>query len=99
MLLYGRFQEITGFSFNFRGVPIMKKHILCVVEIFGYVTVTVFCPCCGKIYKVGNIKSEEWKRWIEGDYAQNAFSNLSSIDREKLISGLCEDCQKQVFGE
>lgn len=77
----------------------MKKHILCVVEICGYVTVTVFCPCCGKIHKVGNIKSEQWKRWTNGDYAQNVFSNLPPLDREKLISGLCEDCQKQVFGE
>lgn len=56
------------------------------------------CPICGKTHTV-SVDFEEYCSWaFDGELAQNAFPTMSATDREKLISGMCEDCQNDIFG-
>lgn len=49
------------------------------------------CPCCKKIVNTGNTFSE-------GDELSSPFRDDLSR-KEYSISGLCQDCQDEVFGE
>lgn len=60
------------------------------------ITLITKCPFCGKENNV-NIYFEDYLNWEAGELAQNAFPYLNPIEREKLISGICEDCQKTIF--
>ena len=64
----------------------MIKHISC------------FCPMCGA-RSVINIPVEAYEAWQMGISIQEAWSEGSPSERETLISGLCSDCQKEVFNE
>lgn len=63
-------------------------------------TITIIdnCPFCGKEYTY-DLPTEGYDRWFHGELVQVAFPNISPTVREHLISHLCVDCQKQVFGE
>lgn len=46
-----------------------------------------------------DITDEQYSKFINGDdLVQNIFPNLSSTEREFLISGLSAEEQKEVFG-
>jgi hypothetical protein len=34
----------------------------------------------------------------ERDLVQNAFPKMNATDREKFVTGMCETCQKNIFG-
>lgn len=56
------------------------------------------CPFCGKKYNV-EVPEKGFLDWYEGgELIQVAMPNVSAEVRESLISGMCEDCQKSVFG-
>lgn len=62
-------------------------------------TVTITCPVCGRTHVV---TVDEWGYycWLYcGNLIQEALPDLSATEREQLISGLCPDCQRSVFGE
>ena len=48
-----------------------------------YVTLEMTCPFCA---------------YIDGALAQEAFPDLSPTQREQIISQMCPDCQRSVFG-
>lgn len=56
------------------------------------------CPCCG-IGTCLALDIEAVANWRNGALVQNVFPELSATDRETIISGLCADCQSEIFGE
>ena len=73
--------------------PLLRKIIN------GDGTITLFGPCAvtGEKYEV-TVKEEELKQYEAGEYAQNAFPNLSADDREFLISGTSPEGWRLTFG-
>ena len=60
--------------------------------------VVLDCPFCGRTHWV-TVNSRDFADWRNFNVlTQNAFPYLSATEREQLISGLCPECQKGVFG-
>lgn len=62
------------------------------------IIVEIHCPICEKHHFVEINESAYYHR-RDGMLVQNAMPDLTSTEREQLISKLCPDCQKLVFGE
>ena len=60
------------------------------------ITIETRCPFCGAINHVAVFEAD-YDRWIDGELVQNAFPYLTADEKELLVSGLCLDCQKEVF--
>lgn len=59
----------------------------------------VECPFCGT-NSVVEVDADGYFAWkYDGELIQNALPNLTPTEKEMLISGMCEDCQKKFFGE
>ena len=59
--------------------------------------ITKVCPECGKKTTI-TVDIDAYARWRNGELIQRAFPDMSADDRETLMTGLCIDCQKQIFG-
>lgn len=58
------------------------------------IIVNMTCPFCGARHSV-KVDEEKWIEYLEGnDLIQNIFPELSTTEREQLISFLCPVCQK-----
>lgn len=55
------------------------------------------CPFCGKENTM-HVDMHDYTKWQSGLNIQHAFPDMSSFDREVLVSGICYTCQEQVFG-
>ena len=57
------------------------------------------CPMCGKVtVRTIDATDEQMLAYQFGfDLVQNIFPDLSVEDREFLITGYCDDCQKVLF--
>jgi hypothetical protein len=56
------------------------------------------CPFCGKTSEVG-VNSDDYFDYMDGILlVQEAFPYLSPSDREKFVTGMCDDCQADFFG-
>lgn len=56
------------------------------------------CPFCGTISSVDVQPTELTMLFFSGELSvQKAFPYLSTTNREILISGICADCQKEIF--
>ena len=62
------------------------------------INLEITCPFCGASHSV-SVNYEDYIAYSEGALAQNAFPYLSATEREQIISGICPDCQKSVFGD
>lgn len=66
-----------------------------------FINIEFECPICGIEHSV-KLTKEDFNRYIElrnqGKLIQDIFPNMSKVDREKFLSGYCEDCQKLIFG-
>jgi len=60
-------------------------------------TLIITCPMCGRSYEL-KVNAESYDKWLDGELAQNAFDYLTTIERESIISGLCSECQDEIFG-
>lgn len=60
-------------------------------------TVEMRCPFCGSVHTV-DVNEDAYYAWQDGELIQNAMPDLSPTEREQLISHLCPECQKKVFG-
>ena len=58
--------------------------------------VTKICPKCNKPSYV-DIPKDAYEKWQMGVCIQNAWPDGSATDREVLISGICPECQKEIF--
>lgn len=54
------------------------------------------CPFCGKKTQIV-ISQHDYDNWCNGALVNNAFPYLTATERESIISGLCPDCQKEIF--
>lgn len=61
------------------------------------VKVITACPFCGKVTTL-NVPADGFIAWQNGSLVQSAFPDLSAEDREVLISGICRNCQNNIFG-
>lgn len=62
------------------------------------ITIANFCPICDDEHEV-EVGMEQYEAWQNGELIQNAMPQLTSVEREQLISGFCPCCQKKIFGE
>lgn len=63
------------------------------------VVILTTCPMCGKAYEL-TVPTDGYFAWrVEGALVQDAFPEMSASDREMLISGICEECQEDIFGD
>ena len=62
------------------------------------INVKITCPFCGIDHTI-KVKSTQYEAWQNGELIQNAMPDLTPIEREQLISGLCPKCQAEMFGE
>ena len=56
------------------------------------------CPSCGKLHSVPVLISELLAYEVYGELAQVAFKSLNANEREAIITGLCPECIKKIFG-
>ena len=62
------------------------------------ITVENACPFCGSHHYVF-VDEDHFSLWNNGiELIQNAMPELSPTEREQLISGICPECQKKIFG-
>jgi hypothetical protein len=62
----------------------------------AYVSNTVHCPGCEILSHV-MVPTLGAARWLEGLSIQDAMPELTTTQRETLISGLCFTCQAEIF--
>lgn len=61
------------------------------------IRVIIDCPFCGNSHYV-DVNEDHFSLWNNGiELIQNAMPELSSTEREQLISGLCPTCQADIF--
>lgn len=62
------------------------------------ITILFTYPICGHEHEL-TVNFEQYLEYQSGELVQDAFPYMSPTDRERFISGLCPDCQKEVFKE
>ena len=63
-----------------------------------FVVIEIQCPFCGQTHSVRCSESGFYE-WENGELIQRALPELNATEREQLISRICPDCQKKIFGE
>ena len=63
-------------------------------------TLRVDGPCiqCGAPQSI-TVPAEMLIKFGQGGFAQDCFPNLSADQREFLISGICDNCWREMFGD
>lgn len=56
------------------------------------------CPICRRGHSV-YAPTEGISKWVLGVRIQDALPQLSATEREQMISHICPNCQKSIFGE
>jgi hypothetical protein len=56
----------------------------------GYVTVIKVCPVCSREFVV-DMPVEKYDRWQAGEHIQDVFWEMTPMQRESMISGVCSD--------
>ena len=54
------------------------------------------CPLCKKGYQV-HVPDKVYNSWAAGEKIQDVWPEAKPETREMLITGLCLDCQDEVF--
>lgn len=59
------------------------------------------CPFCEKTHYVDMTDDEfyNYRNNPDNELIQDLLARLSPTEREQLISKICPDCQKQIFGD
>jgi len=63
------------------------------------VSIVVECGNCEEEQAPLAAEHRQLKAWVNGAHIQNAMPELSPAERELLISGTCDRCFQQMFGE
>tara|TARA_R100000008_G_scaffold12478_1_gene6240 strand:+ start:1357 stop:1557 length:201 start_codon:yes stop_codon:yes gene_type:complete len=56
------------------------------------------CQYCNVSYLL-EIDDEGWEEWQSGELIQVALPDLKAWERELMLSGTCDNCWKEFFGE
>lgn len=62
----------------------------------GKIAVATTCPMCGDV-KEFFLSEAGYEAWYNGCTVQQAFPELDTNDRERLISGICPTCWDKMF--
>lgn len=62
----------------------------------GLLTIGLRCYQCEQEHSV-TVPETGFSRWRAGALIQSAMPELSPMDREKLMTGMCEACQRAFF--
>ena len=62
------------------------------------IDVEITCPFCDTNHAV-EVNFAQFEAWQNGELIQNAMPDLTPVEREQLISGLCPKCQAEMFSE
>lgn len=58
------------------------------------------CPFCGEDYMM-DVTDEQYERYEQytkkGGYIQDVFPDLNAVEREFLKTGMCLNCQGDIF--
>lgn len=65
----------------------------------GLVTAIGECILCEQTVRISDVDPIGLLAWRAGRMAQDVLSDLSSDDREFLISGACSKCFNEMFGD
>jgi hypothetical protein len=56
------------------------------------------CPKCGKISDIA-VDKERYVRWVKGEHIQDVWPELSTDERELIMTGFCSDeCWIEYIG-
>ena len=58
----------------------------------------VRCQVCGDMHTL-ECTEAGYNEWLRGGLIQQCLPELTAGQRELLISGICEDCFNDMFGE
>ena len=59
---------------------------------------TIECEYCKKSHSF-EIRENGLEAWEKGEYIQDALPELEDWQRELLISGTCDECWVEFFGD
>lgn len=62
------------------------------------ITLKFKCPFCGENSFI-DVPAEDFEKYFSGELVQNCFPYLDASERELIISGICFECQKDIFKE
>ncbi len=54
------------------------------------------CPMCGESAEF-TVTEESYQRYLDGDFIQDCFPDMSAGDRERFLTGICDKCWKKIF--
>lgn len=61
-----------------------------------WITVPTKCPICASEKSIP-VVSTDYKAWQNGAFVQNAFPYLDDDNRERLVTGTCNECWDNMF--
>ena len=61
------------------------------------VNIEKVCPFCGEVTTIDVTEEQAYAYFFTDELVQNIFPDFTSTEREVLISGMCEKCQKSFF--
>lgn len=61
-------------------------------------TLLCTCPFCGKHFEL-RVPYDQYLEYRGGAKVQDAFPDFTPIEREMVMTGMCLECQIDVFGE
>jgi hypothetical protein len=64
----------------------------------SYIIVSTTCPFCGLVTDIVCDKTA-YDLWKDGMSIQDAMPDMTPVDREMLISGICPSCWDDMFGD
>ena len=70
-------------------------------DTLNLVNVIFTCPMCGKEHHLTmpeDLVERVENRRESGEYIQDILKDYSPADREKFITGYCDECQREIFG-
>lgn len=57
----------------------------------------VICKSCGKVEVIKNVNEERLAAWQRDTSIQKALPELTVMQREVMITGLCQDCLSRIY--
>jgi hypothetical protein len=64
----------------------------------GKFSISVGCQWCGTFHYV-EVFREDWLKYQEGAFVQDAFPYMAREIREMFVSNTCPECWKRIFAK